>query len=741
VLPFDVAGRSPSVPPCSASGATSVAGTVERITFRNEENGFSVLRVKVPGRRDLVTVVGAVAAISPGEEIRAIGEWTNDLVYGLQFKATSIHTAPPTSVEGIARYLGSGLIRGIGPVFARKLVDAFGTRVFDIIDEHPDELRTVPGIGPRRATEITEAWAGQKIVREIMVFLYAHGVGTSRAVRIYKTYGAGAIELITEDPYRLARDIRGIGFVTADALARKLGIEKTALIRARAGISHVLNEALDEGQCGLPKEVLLERAEKLLEIPAAIVTAALDAELAGGTVILDAADDRPCVFLAWLYSAEQQIAGRIRALARGRVPWPSIDAAKAIEWVEQRLGLALAERQREAVRLALESKVLVITGGPGVGKTTIIRAILAILRAKRVRTSLCAPTGRAAKRLTEVTGLEAKTIHRLLEVNPADGRFRHGPQNPIECDLLVVDETSMVDVPLMHALVRAIPDASAVVFVGDVDQLPSVGPGQVLADIIDSNTVPAVRLTEVFRQAASSRIIVNAHRVNHGEMPELTVPAGSVSDFYFVESDTPEEITRKIIQIVTEHIPRRFHMHPIRDVQVLCPMNRGAAGAHALNLELQRVLNPSPAQSIQRFGWTFALGDKVMQIENDYDKDVYNGDIGFVHAIDEDTGFLTIDFDGRLVPYAPGELDQVVLAYATTVHKAQGCEYPAVVMPVTTQHYLLLQRNLIYTGITRGKRLVVLVGQKKALAIAVRGGGPKRRWSKLREWMAAGATG
>jgi exodeoxyribonuclease V alpha subunit len=709
------------------------------VTFHNPDTGFCVLRLKVGGRRDLETVVGHVASVSAGEEIRAVGEWLNDLSHGLQFRATSIHTAPPNSLEGIERYLGSGLIRGIGPVFARKLVEAFGDRVFDVIEGQPGRLRDVDGIGPGRAAQIVEAWSGQKVIRDIMVFLYGHGVGTSRAVRIYKTYGADAIALIKENPYRLARDVRGIGFLTADALARKLGIEKTAGIRARAGIAYALMQAIGEGQCGLPREELAELAKKLLDVPAEIVDAALAAEMAEGTVVPDTTGGRDCIFLSWLHATERQLADAILALAAGVPPWPAIDVEKALEWAEQRLDLALADRQRDAVRQAVESKMLVVTGGPGVGKTTIVRAILAILGAKRVRVALCAPTGRAAKRLTEVTGLEAKTIHRLLEVNPADGRFRRGPSSPLDTDLLVVDETSMVDVPLMHALVRAVPPRAAVVFVGDVDQLPSVGPGQVLEDIIGSGAVPVVRLTEVFRQAAASRIIVNAHRVNHGEMPQLVASPDVPSDFYFVEIESPDEGLGKIIQIVSERIPQRFGLDAVRDVQVLSPMNRGAIGARSLNVELQKVLNPRPPQAIQRFGSTFAIGDKVMQIENDYDKDVYNGDIGFVRAIDQELGDVTVEYDGRPVLYGAHELDQVVLAYATTVHKAQGCEYPAVVIPVTTQHYPMLQRNLIYTGITRGRKLVVLVGQKKALAMAVRGSRALRRWSKLGEWLAAGS--
>ena len=715
----------------------SVAGTVERVTFHNPDNGFCVLRITVPSRREPLTVVGHVASIAAGEEIRAVGEWTNDLMHGLQFKATSMHAEPPTSLEGIERYLGSGMIRGVGPHFARRLVETFGASVFDVIDGQPHKLREVEGIGPARAAQIVDAWTGQKIIRGIMVFLYAHGVGTSRAVRIYKTYGADAIARVTENPYRLAREIRGIGFVTADALARKLGIEPTAMIRVRAGISYALAQALDEGQCGLPREELLEHATKLLEVPVELVQQALDAELVDGAVVADTAEGRDCVFLAWLHTLERQIAGRLRILAAQHPRSPAIDTTRAIEWVERKLDLTLADRQRDAVSQAVSASVLVVTGGPGVGKTTIVRAVVEILNAKRLRVALCAPTGRAAKRLMEVTGVEARTIHRMLEVNPADGQFRRGPRSPVACDVLVVDETSMVDVPLMHALVRAVPDRASLVLVGDIDQLPSVGPGNVLGDIIASGVIPVVRLDEVFRQAAQSRIIVNAHRVNHGEMPELDSSPDKASDFYFVEAETPEDCAAKIIHIVSERIPQRFGLHPVRDVQVLCPMNRGASGARSLNLELQRVLNPAKGATVERFGSTFAVGDKVMQIENDYDKDIYNGDIGFVHAIDEATSDLTLDFDGRRIVYATGDLDQVVLAYATTVHKAQGCEYPAVVIPVTTQHYPLLQRNLIYTGLTRGKKLVVLVGQRKALAIAVKGTRTVKRWSKLRDWLSA----
>ena len=721
----------------STASREPLSGLVERVTFHSEETGFCVLRTKVRGQRDLVTVVGHAATIGAGEFIQAMGAWVNDRTHGLQFKADFLRATPPTTTEGIEKYLGSGLIKGIGPVYAQKLVKAFGEAVFDVIEREPDKLRQVTGIGPKRAARITAGWADQKIIRAIMVFLHSHGVGTSRAVRIFKTYGPDAIQLITENPYRLARDIRGIGFKTADAIAARLGIEKTALIRARAGISYALAEATDEGHCGLPRAELIPKAETLLEIDASIIETALELELKDGAVIADALGGAPCVFLAGLYRAEQSIAGRLRRLASGHVPWPAIDAEKAVPWVEQKAAITLAESQRAALRQALASKVLVITGGPGVGKTTLVNSILKILRAKGVSILLSAPTGRAAKRLAESTGLEARTIHRLLETDPQNGGFKRDETNPLECGLLVVDETSMVDVPLMNALLRAVPASAALLLVGDVDQLPSVGPGQVLADIIGSGAVPTVRLTEVFRQAATSRIVVNAHRINAGRMPEWP-PTGAESDFYFVDADTPEVGVGKLIEIVRERIPRRFGVDAVRDIQVLCPMNRGGLGARSLNIELQRVLNPPGEVRVERFGWTFGVGDKVMQVANDYDKEVYNGDLGIVTAIDPEEGTLTADFDGRPVSYEYGELDELVLAYATTIHKSQGSEYPVVVMPIVTQHYTMLQRNLVYTGVTRGKRLVVMVGQRRALAMAVRGDQGRRRWSKLGEWLQDG---
>jgi exodeoxyribonuclease V alpha subunit len=713
-----------------------LAGLVERVTFHNSDNGFCVLRAKARGHRDLVTVIGHAAMISAGEWITASGEWVNDHTHGQQFKARFMRTSAPTSIDGIERYLGSGMIRGIGPVYAKKMVQAFGETVFDIIEAEPDRLREVTGIGAFRAKRITDAWAEQKIIREIMVFLHSNGVGTARAVRIYKTYGSDAVQVMTENPYRLARDIRGIGFKTADAIAMKLGVEKTAMIRVRAGISYALTEAMDDGHCGLPTEELVPLAVELLEISKELVQTALDLELSEGTVIAATVGETACVFLGGLYRAEQVIAERLLRLANGKLPWPYIDADKALPWVEQKTGLSLAESQIAAIRLALISTVLVITGGPGVGKTTIVNAILRILDAKGVNLLLCAPTGRAAKRMTEATGFEAKTIHRLLEVDPKAGGFKRNSENPLECDLLVVDETSMVDVMLMQALMKAAPDNGALLIVGDIDQLSSVGPGQILADVIASGAVPVVRLTEIFRQAAQSRIITSAHRINQGSIPDLSKPEGD-SDFYFVQADDPETAVPRIIELVKTRIPQRFGLDPIRDIQVLCPMNRGGVGARSLNIELQAALNPAGERKVERFGWTFAPGDKVMQIENDYDKEVYNGDIGYVDDVDPDAGELTASFDGRAVVYGFGELDTLVPAYAATIHKSQGSEYPAVVIPVLTQHYAMLQRNLLYTGVTRGKKLVVLVGQKKAVAIAVRNVSGRRRWSKLNEWLAA----
>ena len=715
-------------------GAEYLSGQVERVTYHDADSGFCVLRVAVRDRREPATLVGHVAQVTVGEHLHATGAWVNDRIHGQQFKATWVRVSPPDSPEGIERYLGSGLIKGIGPHLARQLVGAFGTSVFDVIDQEPDRLLDIAGIGRVRARRIVDNWQGQRAVREIMVVLHTHGVSTSRAVRIHRTYGAEAVKVLTEEPYRLARDIRGIGFLTADRIARQVGVPLDSLDRRRAALQHVLSEAVDQGHCALPANDLRDRTAALVELPPASIDEAIAAEAEAGAIVTATIENAPVYALVSLDASERTVASRLLDLAARARPWPAIDADKAVPWVEGRLSLALSPSQRVAVSRALDAGVLVLTGGPGVGKTTVLRSILAILMAKGVRPLLAAPTGRAAKRMTEATGLEAKTIHRLLEINPQDGRFRRRPGNPLEGDLLVVDESSMVDVVLMAHLLQAMPPSMGLLLVGDVDQLPSVGPGQVLADVIESGRVPVARLTEIHRQSAESRIVLAAHAINAGEMPAFSQAAHG--DCFFVDAEDAERALQKLLQVVSDRIPQRFGLDPVRDVQVLCPMNRGGLGAQALNQSLQRLLNPHGSPAIERYGQRFAVGDKVMQIENDYDKEVYNGDLGVVRGIAVEDETMTVDFDGRVVAYDFGDLDRLVLAYATTVHKAQGSEYPAVVIPVTTQHYPMLQRHLLYTAVTRGRRLVVLVGQPKALGIAVRGTQTRRRWSQLRELIA-----
>ena len=706
--------------------AETLSGIIDRVTSHDADSGFAVLRVQPNGRRDLVTVVGHLPGATAGEYVEAVGSWVQHKDYGPQFKADELRTMQPHTREGIIKYLGSGLVKGIGPHFARKIVDVFGERTLAVIDESPTFLKDVKGIGARRIQRIRESWQQQKAVRGIMVFLQSHGIGTARAVRIYKTYGEQALELVRANPYRLAADVWGFGFHTADELAQKLGIDRSSPLRARAALRYVLQQLSGEGHVGYPETSVIDKTAELSGIDRAIVAAAVEDGKREDDFVREPSGEEPWLYLKPLFLAELGVARSLHGLCDGPHPLTGIDAEAALGWVEQRIGLELAPSQRDAIRQAATRKVLTITGGPGTGKTTLVRGILEIFAAKGKRCALCAPTGRAAKRLTETTGREAKTIHRLLEFDPGLGGFKHDRDRPLDLDLLVVDEASMVDVTLMNKLAQAVPRRACLVLVGDVDQLPSVGPGTVLADVIDSGAVPIVRLTHIFRQAEASWIVRAAHAVNAGEMPE-SAPAGQ-GDFYFVEADDPQTIIDRIVTMVRERIPARFGLDPLSDVQVLTPMNRSELGTANLNARLQAVLNPprplgergrGEGAEVERFGWKFRIGDKVIQTQNDYDKDVFNGDIGRVSDINTQDHELTVEFDGRPIVYDFGELDELALAFACTIHKAQGAEYPAVVIPLHTQHFMLLQRNLLYTGITRGKKLVVVVGSRKALSMAV----------------------
>ena len=708
----------------------SITGLIERITFHNEENGFCILKVKAKGHKNLITVVGSLATANAGEWIEATGTWIHDHHYGQQFKALQLLLTPPTTLEGIEKYLASGLIKGIGPVYAKKIVQTFGEDVFEIIENNPKVLGTVPGLGPYRCNRIVSGWADQQSIRSIMLFLHNHNISTAQAARIYKVYGNEAVRLIQENPYRLAQDIRGIGFLSADKVAEKLGIDKSSLIRAQAGLLYTLIKAKEEGHCGLPVEELISDCQLSLGIDKELLIQALELERQKGSVVQDAIDGHLCVFSSTLYFAEKGIAARLQQLNTPELPWPTIDIPEAIKWVEERNKISLSETQKQALTTTLSHKITIITGGPGVGKTTLLNSILQILKAKQMQLALCAPTGRAAKRMTETTRLPAKTIHRLLNINPITGIFSYNEYCPFPCDVMVIDEISMVDVPLMHGLLKAIPDHAAIILVGDQDQLPSVGPGQVLADLIASQTIPFIHLTETFRQAASSIIISVANSINKGIMPDLQ-GYGSASDFFFIENHHPEQALRTIVDLVTKRLPLKLGYSPLQDIQVLSPMSRGLCGTRTLNTELQKALNPVTTSSIQKFGCWYSVGDKVMQTENNYTKEVYNGDIGFIEMIDCEENQVVINFDNRKIAYDLHELDEIALAYALTIHKSQGSEYPVVIIPILTQHQAMLQKNLIYTGITRGKKLVILVGQKQALAMAIDNQNSVRRWSML----------
>jgi exodeoxyribonuclease V alpha subunit len=735
--------------------AEELSGVIERITFHNLDNGYCVLRVQARGHRDIVTVVGHTQQIVAGEYMAATGIWITDRTHGLQFKADEIKTTPPHTAEGIKKYLGSGLVKGIGPKYAERIVDVFRENTLDVIDQSPSFLAQVKGIGPKLLEKIRAGWREHKTVRSIMVFLHSYGIGTARAVRIYKTYGEQAIEMVKANPYRLSTDIWGVGFATADELALKLGIPRDSPFRAQAAVRHVLSEAASDGHVGLPEELVRDRAGALTSISPADIDGAIEQLRIRDEIVRDSphpptplsqgekgAFESPSpggggvgegslVFLKPLFLAEVGVARAVKALASGSHPLPAVNGEAAIAWAEKKMRLAFASSQVDAIRAALTSKLLILTGGPGTGKTTIVRAIIEIFIAKSLRVVLCAPTGRAAKRLAESTGREAKTIHRLLEIDPASGAFRRNREDPLDADLVVVDETSMVDVVLMNRLLQAIPPWACVVFVGDVDQLPSVGAGAVLTDLIESRSVAVARLTEVHRQAGTSWIVRAAHAVNRGEMPESAPPGGG-GDFFFVEADEPEAIIGIIKQMVAERIPKKFGLDPFRDVQVLTPQVKTVLGVANLNKELQEALNAAGPAEIRRLDTAFRVGDKVMQVQNNYTREVFNGDIGRVERIDVDEQLVAVRFDGRAVEYEFNELDELQLAFAISVHKSQGAEYPAVVIPLHTQHYTMLQRTLLYTALTRGRKLVALVGSRKALWRAVNNMETKQRYSLLK---------
>ena len=713
----------------------NVTGVLERITYYNEENGFAVLKLKIKPKAELVTVIGNVININVGEYLECHGNWVNNKTHGIQFKATQIKNITPTSIEGIEKYLGSGLIKGIGPGFAKRLIRAFNTEVFEIIENQPEKLATVEGIGDKRKEKIINSWQSQKKIREIIMFLHKYGLGTTRAVRIYKTYGENAISEIRENPYSLVTNIHGIGFKTADALAIKLGLPKSSLIRIRAGVRYLLQEFSSNGHCAAKTEILIEKTIDLLEVERDFVLEAINLEIAEQQLVPDLIDNKQVLFLAGLYNAEQSVAKYLQNLKTGQTKWKNLNLAEEIENIEKKNNINLSASQKTALQTAINNKVIIITGGPGVGKTTLIKSILTIIHKKANKALLCAPTGRAAKKLSESTGIEAKTIHRLLEIELSTYKFKHNQNNPLDCELLVVDEVSMIDLLMMNNLLKAIPKHSSLILAGDIDQLPSVGPGAILEDLIKSKTIPTIELTEIFRQSANSKIITNAHRINKGFFPKIEHSnEKEITDFYFIEENEPEIIQQKLISIVTNRIPERFNLCAKQQIQILSPMTKGALGTNSLNQILQKSFaNPNNNTTITRYGITFSLGDKVIQTINNYDKDVFNGDIGFIKSIDLEEGVIIINFDNKDIEYELDELDEISLAYAITIHKSQGSEYPAVVMPITMQHFMLLERNLIYTGITRAKKLVVIIGQIKALAMAIKNKKSNQRLTNLIE--------
>ncbi|RSM70248.1 ATP-dependent RecD-like DNA helicase [Actinoplanes sp. ATCC 53533] len=727
----------------SAGGSSRPAPQVleavlERLTYVNEETGYTVARVATGRGSDLLTVVGALLGAQPGESLRLRGWWSSHAQYGRQFEVVSYTTVLPATIQGIRRYLGSGLIKGIGPVFAERIVEHFGEDTLRVIEEEPGRLAEVPGLGPKRTAKITAAWVEQKAIKEVMVFLQGVGVSTSIAVRIYKKYAEKSIDVVKTEPYRLAADVWGIGFKTADTIAQAVGIPHDSPERVKAGLQYTLSQATDNGHCYLPADQLVAEATKILDVPGGLAARCLDDLVAEEGVVRERfpEDEEQAIYLVPFHRAEISLANALLALLHGRADrmphFAGVDWAKALAWLKVRTGTDLAPEQEEAVRLALTSKVAVLTGGPGCGKSFTVRSIVELAAAKKAKVLLVAPTGRAAKRLAELTGQPAATVHRLLQLQPG-GEASYDRDNPLDVDLLVVDEASMLDLILANKLIKAVPPGAHLLLVGDVDQLPSVGAGEVLRDLLAADSIPRVRLTKVFRQAADSGVVSNAHRVNAGRPPILE----GMRDFFLFPCEDTEAAAELTVDVAYTRIPAKFGLDPRRDIQILTPMHRGAAGSGALNTLLQQRLTPSREGAPERRagGRVFRVGDKVTQIRNNYDKGqagVFNGTVGVVTALDPDEQTLTVRTDeDEQIDYDFDELDELAHAYAMTIHRSQGSEYPAVVIPLTTSAWMMLQRNLLYTAITRAKQLVVLVGSRRALAAAVRTVGAGRRHTAL----------